>query len=144
MWLLLNERVIMKKFLVFLLFCFMLPCSASNWLEMFEKKYIDLESIQLDYKNNQITFWLKSLRKDATEKFEGMEFWYTLDQFTIDCSQKRASLNVLMVYDLKQKLIFSNEWEYKDWQTIAPDTYIEGYYRYFCLIPFNDNPLLKR
>lgn len=135
----------MKKFLiVFLLIVLSLPVFASNWVQIFEKQYLDFESIKVDYKNNTVSFWVKALRKNATDKFDGKDYWYMLDYYTYDCSQKKTSLDVMMVYDLKNNLIFSNEWSYHDWQTIAPDTYADGYYRMFCLVPFNENPLLKR
>ena len=46
------------------------------------------------------------------------------------------------VYDLKQNIIYSDD-KATEWHHIIPDTYMDGYYRLFCLVPFEENPLLN-
>lgn len=136
----------MKKiFLIIFLNVFLLSnvCIASNWIEILEKKYIDADTISI---NNMgyVSFWIKALRKQDEElALIGKNFWYSLDKHTIDCKYKKISSEVIMIYDLKEKLIFSDELPSYQWHSIAPDTYADAYYNLFCLVPFEENPLTK-
>jgi hypothetical protein len=133
----------MKKILILLfLLVSASPVFAAEWREIFEKKYIDMSSIERS--GDVITFWTKFLRKDAKEVFpiNNKPYWYTISRWNIDCANKKARINVITVYDLKGDLMYSDEYN-SEWNTIIPDTYADGFYRLFCLLPYEDNPLLK-
>lgn len=133
----------MKKVLALLLvLLFTSPVFAAEWREIFEKKYIDMSSIERS--GDVITFWTKFLRKDAKEVFpiNNKPYWYTISRWNIDCANKKERINVITVYDLKGDLMYSDEYN-SEWNTIIPDTYADGFYRLFCLLPYEDNPLLK-
>jgi len=133
----------MKKVLALLLvLLFASPVFAAEWREIFEKKYIDMSSIERS--GDVITFWTKFLRKDAKEVFpiNNKPYWYTISRWNIDCANKKERINVITVYDLKGDLMYSDEYN-SEWNTIIPDTYADGFYRLFCLLPYEDNPLLK-
>lgn len=133
----------MKKILIlFLLLGFVSPVFAAEWREIFEKKYIDISSIERS--GDIITFWTKFLRKDAKEVFQinNKPYWYTISRWNIDCANKKERINVITAYDLKGDLMYSDEYN-SEWNTIIPDTYADGFYRLFCLLPYEDNPLLK-
>ena len=133
----------MKKLLaLFILLSITTPVFAAEWREIFEKKYIDISSIER--KGDIITFWTKFLRKDPKELVPVLNkpYWYMIDRWNIDCVNKKERIDVVTVYDLKGDLIYSDEFN-AEWGTIIPDTYAEGFYSLFCIAPYEDNPLLK-
>ena len=140
----LDKGLIMKK-LAIIMFLILATniCYAARWFEILDKKYIDISSIDVNPLEH-VTFWIKALKKPGeTITGIGSNFWYSLDKFTVDCRNKRVSTDVIMIYDLKEKLIYSDELRTHDWHSIAPDTYADAYYRYFCIVPFDENPLLQ-
>ena len=132
----------MKKTLL-ILFLLCNICYGAKWFEILDKKYVDLETAEVD-KNGYVTFWIKALKKPG-ESINGIgsNFWYSMDKFSLDCKNKKLSPDVVTIYDTKEKLIFSDELRYHDWRSIIPDTYGDAYYRYFCIFPFEENPLLN-
>lgn len=133
----------MKKILtIVLLFVFSLPVLASNWAELFEKQYVDLETIELNPNTKIVKFWVKALRKNPKDKIEGKNYWFSMNQIAIKCETKEARIESIAFYDLQKELITSDSSYYK-WEPIIPDSYSEAYYRLFCLFPFDRNPLLN-
>ena len=134
----------MKKLLIVFLLIILSPLvNAAQWIEIFEKQYIDFQSIELFPKENIIKFWVKALRKDPNDKFADLDYWYTMSKWNLSCNSKQTRIESIAIYDLKQKIIFSDDTT-PNWNAIIPETYADGYYRLFCLIPFNENPLFKR
>lgn len=122
----------MKKiFILFAVLLFAGPVFATDWKEIFEKKYIDISSI--NQKGNVISFWVKSLRKDSKDVFplNNKPYWYSISRWNIDCMFKKERIDVMTVYDLKGDLIYSDEYN-AEWNTIIPDTYSDGFYNLFC------------
>lgn len=138
----------MKKFLIIILLLFFVsPVFASEWFEIFEKLYIDMSSLEVNPNKNTINFWVKALRKDSKDTFpnrEGKEipYWYSINKWSLDCNNKKTRIEISAIYDLNGKVIYSDEY-IPEWNTIIPDTYAEGFYRLFCIIPFEENPLLN-
>jgi len=138
----------MKKVLILFLLMFLsVPAFAANWVEIFEKKYVDIESIMTDNQYKIVKFWTKNLRKDPKEKFPNyygqmVDYWFSMNYWNIDCTNKKSRIVSYNVYDLNQKIIYSDD-NNLDWNEIIPETYADGYYRLFCLVPFDNNPLLK-
>lgn len=133
----------MKKVLIlFLLLGFVSPVFAAEWREIFEKKYIDISSIERN--GDIITFWVKFLRKDSREVLPVLNkpYWYTIDRWNIDCLNKKERIDVMTAYGLKGDLIYSDEYN-AEWNSIVPDTYSDLFYRLFCIVPYKDNPFLN-
>ena len=133
----------MKKVLaLFLVLLFTAPVLAAEWKEIFEKKYIDISSIERS--GDIITFWTKFLRKDAKEVFpiNNKPYWFTINRWNIDCLNKKVRIDVMTAYDLKGDLMYSDEYN-AEWDTIIPDSYSDLFYRLFCIAPYENNPLLK-
>ena len=134
----------MKKILLVLLLFFTNICYADDWLEILEKKYINIPNIST-YKKQYVSFWIKAYRKDGEElALIGNNFEYSIDKFTIDCKNKKSSVDSITIYDKQGKVLFFDELVKHDWHEIAPDTYADAYYRLFCLIPFSKNPFLNK
>ena len=62
----------MKKLLVVVLLL-LNCCYAANWVQFFEKTYVDMDSLGYD-KNGNIAFWTKNLRKDPKDKYNNKDF----------------------------------------------------------------------
>ena len=135
---------LMKKFILILLsFIVFIPSSfASRWVEILEKQYIDFESIEIYPQKKIIKFWIKALRKSPQDKFDNKDYWYSVEKWALSCSGKYSRLEAINFYDLKEKLIY-NDSMLPEWNLIVPDSNADAYYRLFCLVPFNENPLLK-
>lgn len=136
----------MKKFLILFITLIILSpfVLAANWFEIYEKQYIDTESIEVYPKTNIVKFWVKTLRKDPNEKILGKDYWYMINKWALNCSDKKVSIQAIAVYDLKEKLLVSDSSSsYYTWDEIIPDSYADGFYRMYCLLPFDDNPLLQ-
>ncbi|MBR6099436.1 hypothetical protein IKP85_06785 [bacterium] len=137
----------MKKILILILLLFVTtPVFAAQWLELFEKKYIDIESIDVNENYKIVKFWTKNLRKDPKEKFPNYmgkmtDYWYSMNRWNIDCINQKSRIETYTVYDLKQNIIYSDN--NVDWNPIIPETYADGYYRVFCMVDFKENPLIN-
>lgn len=133
----------MKKIIVlFLLLIFAVPVFASQWFQIFEKQSIDMESINTYGKQNIIKFWVKAEPKDKTQKYLDKEYSYVLSYFALSCKDKKSRIESIIIYDKNLKILHSDN-DVPNWENIIPDTYSDGYYKAFCLIPFKKNPLLK-
>lgn len=122
----------MKKILVLvLLFSFISPVFATNWVRLAEKIYLDGDSLSQD-KYGNINFWVKQLRIKPTEKYKNKDFWYKISYITINCSERKTSLNATTIYDLNGDIIDSFNWKYLDWQAIVPGSYGDFYYEIIC------------
>lgn len=133
----------MKKILIlFAVLLFAAPVFATDWKEIFEKKYLDISSIER--KGDIITFWTKFLRKDAKEVFpiNNKPYWFTINHWNIDCLNKKVRIDVMTAYDLKGDLMYSDEYN-AEWDTIIPDTYADGFYNMFCSVSYDENPWLN-
>lgn len=125
----------MKKILIILLLTIatILPTFATNWVQVGEKQYIDIDTIEPyidDYGHavpNQYLFWRKTLNNGnfkMLEKTLNKKIWYSLSKCVIDVSRKTWAIKFFVVYDLKDKAITQNEYNgvLMDWQSIIPNT----------------------
>jgi hypothetical protein len=133
----------MKKILALvILLSITAPVFATDWKVIFEKKYLDISSIER--KGDIITFWTKFLRKDSKELAPGLNkpYWYILHHWNMDCANKKERIDTLAIYGLKGELIYSDDYT-PEWNTIIPDTYADGFYNIFCSVPYDENPWLN-
>lgn len=138
-----------KSFLLFLTllisFC---PAFAVNkdYFEIFEKKYLNTKRIDLYKSLDIVSFWVKSLNKDVNNKEYWLptasgipiQWWYTMSNIQIDCKNNKSRTKTIAFYDLKKRLIDQSD-NFSEWSNIVPDTYADGYYRLFCLVPYDEN-----
>ena len=130
-----------KNIIILVLMLIANTCFAAKWVNFFEKQYIDFDSLEPTHETDTISFWIKRY-SDNKEKFMGKRFLFSINKMDISCKNKKARISETAVYGKKNKLIYNIE-EKSNWDTIIPDTYADGYYRMFCLVPFKENPLLK-
>lgn len=134
----------MKKIVfLFVLLLVSMPSFASNWFQLDEKNYIDLESIE-QYKNQwgenqygKYSFWLKSLN-DKSARFTDVEkvlkkkIWYQMQNFVVDCNQKSIGLNEFVTYDVQNNVLGDYNHSYIDYMKIVPDSRGESWYYLIC------------
>lgn len=141
----------MKKniIIIFLLFT-MLPAFASDWVQISEKDYMDLASID---KYNAIglyrddilyTAWIKSLNDKSQfwinlEKMLNKKLWYSMSQYVVNCSRKEVATKHSALYDTKDAYIYDKEL-YLKWESIVPDTNGEYLYSLVCSANQVSNP----
>lgn len=134
----------MKKIIfLFALFLISVPCFASDWFQLDEKNYIDLESVE-QYKNQwgeiqheKYSFWLKSLNdKSASfidlEKLFKKKVWYQMTNFIVDCNQKTIGGANVVTYDVQKNVLYSYTPPSVDYAKIVPDSKGEMYYYFIC------------
>lgn len=143
MFLRINKYV--KNILIILsILTFSSSAFCAEWVEIFEKQYVDMSSIEVSLRTNSIEFWVKSLRKDPKEVFPltNKPYWYTMNKWHMACTSKQERIEAMAVYDLKGNVMYSDNYK-PEWNEIIPDTYADGYYRLFCSVPFDKNPIFN-
>ena len=119
---------------------------AANWVQYDEKKYLDTESINKESASdllNRYSIWTKRLN-DGSEPFKNMEnilnkkIWYLLMKYTFDCDRKTIRDDDIVIYDLDNKPIYSNQ-SYST-SSVVPESNGEYLYNYVCARCVNNNP----
>jgi len=125
----------MKKILIILLLTLatILPTFATNWVQFYEKGYIDIDTIE-PYVNdsgrvvpNQYSFWTKFLNDGSEfwrkyEKIYNKKFWYIYRRCIIDVNRKASAIKMIIIYDLKGNVVDRHEYSYLEWESIVPNT----------------------
>lgn len=134
-----NKKLIL---LVLILLISALPIRAnSNWVQIADKVYIDINSIRKEGDSEKkISFWHKWLN-DKSQVFQMHEnifpdrkAWYVLKQVIIDCENKEATTKSFYVYDINNEVVFQDtipeySWE---WMSIPPDSFLNFCYNFVC------------
>lgn len=125
--------IYMKRiFILCLILFYTLPVFSADWIQVFDKDYIDRSSVK--FKDSKVSFWVKSLNAGSWEfsKFYKDKLWYILHNLEIDCSKRTYKSKSFYVYNLKEECIDSQNFNYTNFDDIVPDTKIESYYMLFC------------
>ena len=116
---------------------------AADWVQISEKQYLDVSSItsynyDLNFNNDRLySIWQKDLNNGTEnwkeiEKNIGKKLWYDKYLQIVNCSKKEIAVKSIILYDLKENAVFSNDYYPLEWQSIAPDTIGEGIYTDVC------------
>ena len=130
----------MKNFIVllFLLTFSMLQVQATNWIQVDDKMYMDVDSIeffvsdgQYNKRNNQYSFWVKSLN-DGSDNYKQLEkhfnkkVWYSLSKYVVDINTQKIAQKTSVLYAVNEKQPLDSYEEQFDtllrWQTIVPNS----------------------
>ena len=130
----------MKNFIVllFLLTISMLQVQATNWIQVDDKMYMDVDSIeffvsdgQYNKRNNQYSFWVKSLN-DGSDNYKQLEkhfnkkVWYSLSKYVVDINTQKIAQKTSVLYAVNEKQPLDSYEEQFDtllrWQTIVPNS----------------------
>lgn len=133
----------MKKniIIIFLLFI-MLPAFASDWVQISEKDYMDLSSINeynaigLYADDVLYSVWIKNLNDKSEfwtnlEKMLNKKLWYSMSQHVVNCSRREIATKHSALYDTKNNSIYDKEL-YLEWGSVVPDTNGEYLYSLVC------------
>ena len=125
----------MKKNILFVIYLFFIQLTvhAADWKEIYQKNYIDVNSIM--WEKNTVSFWMKSLNPGNWEPINNKKIWYNKDNVLIDCKKRRLAIKSVVTYDLNQNVINSFEEQNEillQWNSIVPETNGEILYETFC------------
>ena len=122
-----------------------LPTFAiSNWVQIGNKIYIDTNSVRKENYfnsnyNNYYSVWIKRLNDGSkpfldTESYYKTKIWFSLQQYYVDCQNKRAAFKGYINYDLKSNAVGQNTREDYNlsFDNIAPGTTGDLMYGFVC------------
>jgi hypothetical protein len=143
----------MKKiFLLFLLFCFSLPAMAEK-LNLFENKSIRTDKFYINNRKKEISFWVENynISPDLVPEIKliigedkKLKTLTSQSLLSINCKKQKSKVLAFYLYDDNTRSLLFSDLKPSDWEIIAPDTYIDAYFRLFCIIDFKENPILNK
>ena len=136
------NRYFNKIMFTLFILLFSSTCYAVDWFYVWDKEYIDADSIYVNPNTQRILFTNKRLRKNPKDKVNNKDYWYTIWQDSIDCKELMYTDLSVAVYGLDNKLIDSAVIP-EEWYTIQPMTMPRMYYVILCGMPIEQNPLLN-
>lgn len=118
--------------------------ATSNWVQIGNKMYIDTNSVRKEnYSdsnyNNFYSVWIKCLNDGSknflnSESYYKTKIWFSLQQYYVDCKNKRATWKSYIIYDLKGNVIENktqNDYNFL-FESIAPGTTGDLMYGFVC------------
>lgn len=136
------NRYFNKIMFTLFILLFSSTCYAVDWFHVFDKYYIDADSIYVNPNTRRIWYTDKRLRINPKEKVNNKDYWYTIWKCSIDCENLMYTDLHASVYGLDNKLIASQIIP-EEWYTIQPMTMPRMYYVILCGMPIEQNPLLN-
>lgn len=118
----------MKKICILLLTFIMLQLSsfATNWVECGYKTWVDLDTVAISGK--EVSAWFKMLNPGDWELFNGKKVGYRMLFWSAKVGSRQIGLKNIAIYDLKNKLLFSDDSQYVRYADIIPETVGAGIY----------------
>ena len=129
----------MKKFFCLFLFLMIigLPVFSShedeiNWVKVADNTFINPDGIIGCEDIYGFSFLLKAYNKGQYEPVNGKKIWYTLSQYTIDCSKKKYKIGVIDSYGFKDNFVNGDYNRYSTFQPIVQGTAVSEVYKNLC------------
>lgn len=121
-----------KLLLVAIFFIPSISFASNDYIEIFDKFYLNTSLTKFDKKNVTVNFWTKILNgSDFYPEFENKNTYYILQNWEISCPNMTYSIPVTHLYDKKENLVNS----YYDTvlnEKVVPQTFTEVFYSYYC------------
>lgn len=92
----------------------------SEWIQVDSNNYINSDDIVED--NYGFTFLLKSYNKGQYEPVNGKTIWYTISQYTIDCSSRKYKIGIIDSYGYSNNFVNGDYNRYAKFQPIVSGT----------------------
>ena len=105
-------------------------CLAANWVEYGYKTYIDLSSWQKS--GNYVSAWVKRLNTGDWKLVNNQKVWYSIEYIEAACSDRKLSINSVIKYDLKGKVLSNDEFPTSYFQRVVPGSIGEDLYYALC------------
>lgn len=96
-----------------------------QWTMLDANNYVNLEGIVGVEDIYGFSFLLKSYNKGQYEPVNGKEIWYTLSQYTIDCSKRKYKIGVIDSYGYSDNFVNGDYNRYAKFQPIVEGTAID-------------------
>lgn len=97
----------------------------TQWGQLDSNNYVNLEGIVGVEDIYGFSFLLKSYNKGQYEPVNGKEIWYTLSQYTIDCSKRKYKIGVIDSYGYSDNFVNGDYNRYAKFQPIVEGTAID-------------------
>ncbi len=126
----------MKKFIIILLLLTTtLPAQATNWLQISQYDYIDLDSIsniEIKERSNTKSVWTKSYN-DGTSTYRP-DVYYLQARLLIDCNTKENTIKSGWSYDKNHNIIQQANFDNNllEWNSYIPNSRIDTISQYIC------------
>lgn len=119
----------MKKFLLLMLLLVCLPSFAANWVQYSEKGWYDISSWQRS--GYIVRVWFKDLNDGTMKLIDNKKVWYDISYIQANCAERKINVKSIATYGLNGELLYSNSWNYPDWQDVVPES--KGELKYYIL-----------
>lgn len=96
-----------------------------HWVQLDANNYVNLDGIVGVEDIYGFSFLLKSYNKGQYEPVNGKKIWYTLSQYTIDCSKRKYKIGVIDSYGYSDNFVNGDYNRYAKFQPIVEGTAID-------------------
>lgn len=113
-------------FIIIFIFSFLAACAVekADWTEVDSTNYINWDEVVGSDDVYGYTFMLKSFNKGQYEPVNGRKIWYTISQYTIDCSAQKYKIGVIDSFGYQNNFINGDYNRYAKFQPIINGTAI--------------------
>ena len=126
-----------KVLLMFiLLFTSASVCFASHWFTMFDKSYLDLDSLKVD--GQYVYGWIKRLNPGDWALEKNKKVSSKMIYYVADCNSKKLEILASTTYGGNNQVLSSFDVsanynpKYGNWFSVVPETYGEVTYQFLC------------
>jgi len=103
-----------------------------NWQKLSENNYINPDGIIGTDDIYGYSFIIKSYNKGQYERVNGNDVWYTLSQYTIDCSKMKYKIGMIDSYGYEDNFVNGDYNRYAKFQPIASGTAVSEAAKKLC------------
>ena len=117
--------------LILILFAFGSPVLASNWMQIGDKDYIDLDSVK--YSDGFSYYWAKYLN-DGSNTFKNInkDIWFVLMYQIINCDNRTEANSIISAYNLKGDNLGELKEPNLRFDLFTPDSPVDKAFNYVC------------
>lgn len=127
-------KQIILYFLIFIFSTCSLCCAQEEigWTQVDSSNYINYDNVVGVEDIYGFTFLLKSYNKGQYEPLYGKRIWYTLSQYTLDCSTRKYKIGIIDSYGYSNNFINGDYNRYAKFQPIVKGTAIDSIGQKLC------------
>ncbi|MBQ8460108.1 hypothetical protein IJ541_08425 [bacterium] len=125
------KKIFAVIFILISVSCCFAQESDTNWQKVAENNYINPDGI-VNIENFKYSFLLKAYNKGQYEPMYGKKIWYTLSQYTLDCSEKTYKIGVIDSYGYEDNFINGDYNRYADFQPIVQGSAVGEVAKFLC------------
>lgn len=126
-----------KVILIFLVYIVSISCAQSveiEWKQVDANSYINPAGIMGEEDIYGYSFMLKSFNKGQYEPVLGRSVWYTIAQYTIDCSNMTYKIGMIDSYDSEDNFVNGDYNRYAKFRPIVSETAVSAVASKLCRV----------